>query len=329
MSASPNHWYVQTDFGALLGPMPEDALFEMARTGALLGRDRVREGSDGEWRPAESVPGLLDSSVIATSQASFSASPPSTSTFADMFNARPDRRATLPKSSDKRPLPEAEIEAKVELVATDVDVPAKHKEVFELFAEPEVSSPVVAVVPVPVVPDLVVPDVVEQKSEPPEQQEPATSIPASRPPVVRPVVPPQFKVAQPRRGRNWIIISMLAASPLLLFAAWWFWPSQRRDLSTNYVAIYQEWQQRLANSQDQVGWNEFVNRSKAQLENSIPWLEQNAVPGRVDLSLLLYVGRDLQEILNQPPSSKIPHQKRLSYFVEQLQEKYGMSQKTE
>lgn len=60
MASSPHHWFVQTDFGALLGPMPDDALAEMARTGALLDRDRVREGSDGEWRLASEVPGLFD-----------------------------------------------------------------------------------------------------------------------------------------------------------------------------------------------------------------------------------------------------------------------------
>ena len=60
MSSSQQHWFVQTDFGALLGPMPDDALAEMAHTGALLIRDRVREGTDGEWRPAGEVPGLFD-----------------------------------------------------------------------------------------------------------------------------------------------------------------------------------------------------------------------------------------------------------------------------
>lgn len=60
MGSSSHHWYVETDFGALLGPMPDDALAEMARTGALLVHDRVRNGIDGEWRPANDVPGLFD-----------------------------------------------------------------------------------------------------------------------------------------------------------------------------------------------------------------------------------------------------------------------------
>lgn len=40
--------------------MPADALAEMARTGTPLERDQMREGSEGEWRPASKVAGLFD-----------------------------------------------------------------------------------------------------------------------------------------------------------------------------------------------------------------------------------------------------------------------------
>lgn len=58
--SSAKSWFVQTGFGATLGPMPHDALLEMIRTGALLRMDQVRAGSDGEWRPAAEFPGLFD-----------------------------------------------------------------------------------------------------------------------------------------------------------------------------------------------------------------------------------------------------------------------------
>ncbi|GDY09351.1 hypothetical protein LBMAG52_28370 [Planctomycetia bacterium] len=41
------------------------------------------------------------------------------------------------------------------------------------------------------------------------------------------------------------------------------------------------------------------------------------------IALLLYAGRDLQELLELPRTSKSPHQKRLDAFFEQLQEMYG------
>ena len=53
--------FVQTGFGTVLGPMPEDALRELVRTGALVRADQVREGSEGEWRPAAETPGLFES----------------------------------------------------------------------------------------------------------------------------------------------------------------------------------------------------------------------------------------------------------------------------
>ena len=42
------------------GPMPEDALQEMVRTGALVRADQVRESESVDWRPASEVPGLFD-----------------------------------------------------------------------------------------------------------------------------------------------------------------------------------------------------------------------------------------------------------------------------
>ncbi len=325
MSASSNHWYVQTDFGTLLGPMPEDALFEMARTGALLGRDRVRKGSDGEWHPAESILGLFDASNAMTSNKKFSSTPPSTSTFADMFNARLDRRSSQPTTL------EASTPSKPDATADSADVAVAEKvKIVEPFVEAD-ASPLAA---------AVVSEVAQPTPERPHPHDPVASAPVLAPAstvpqtstprtILRMASMPRLQGVNPRRGRRWVKVSAVIVLPLLLLAAWWLWPSQRRDLSTNYVAIFHEWEQRRENIQDKTGWSEFVGRSKAQLDQSIPWLEQNAVPGRLDLSLMLYVGRDLQEALNQPQSSKSAHQERLNYFVEQLQEKYKMSKNAE
>lgn len=54
-------WFVQTGFGTRLGPMPDDALRELVRTGALVRTDQVREGATGEWQSAAEIPGLFDS----------------------------------------------------------------------------------------------------------------------------------------------------------------------------------------------------------------------------------------------------------------------------
>jgi len=58
--SSAKSWFVQTEFGATFGPMPDDALLEMVRTGALLKTDQVRAGREGQWRLASEFPGLFD-----------------------------------------------------------------------------------------------------------------------------------------------------------------------------------------------------------------------------------------------------------------------------
>lgn len=116
----------------------------------------------------------------------------------------------------------------------------------------------------------------------------------------------------------------LAATVLIvLVGAWWFWPRQRPDIYKNYVAIYQELKQRRDIAEDHATWTEFVTRSRTQLAETVPWLEEKAKSGDREKSLLLYAGRDLQELLELPRTSKSPHQKRLDAFFEQLQAMYG------
>lgn len=62
-------WYVQTTFGILLGPMPDETLAEMARSGELISKDLVRKGADGKWTSASELPELFGSSrVVSTDE---------------------------------------------------------------------------------------------------------------------------------------------------------------------------------------------------------------------------------------------------------------------
>ncbi len=64
--SSMTSWFVQTGFGATLGPMPDDALREMVRTGALVPEDQVREGLTGEWRSTSAIVGLFETPASPT-----------------------------------------------------------------------------------------------------------------------------------------------------------------------------------------------------------------------------------------------------------------------
>ena len=60
MSTSSNQWYVEMSAGITLGPMPFDAVVELAETSAIMRGDRIREESSKEWKSAHEVPGLFD-----------------------------------------------------------------------------------------------------------------------------------------------------------------------------------------------------------------------------------------------------------------------------
>ncbi len=70
-------------------------------------------------------------------------------------------------------------------------------------------------------------------------------------------------------------------------------------------------------------WTEFAQRAGEEVELHRPWLEENAVPGERGRSLLLYVTRDLEEMLQSPPGTERPHQKRVEGFIQQLDELYA------
>lgn len=59
MSAPSNQWYVEMSAGITLGPMPFDAVVELAETSAIMRDDRVREESSKEWKSAHQVRGLF------------------------------------------------------------------------------------------------------------------------------------------------------------------------------------------------------------------------------------------------------------------------------
>jgi hypothetical protein len=321
MSSSPHHWFVQTDFGALLGPMPDDALAELARTGALLIRDRVREGTDGEWRSAGDVPGLFDEQTPSLGLLS--------STLEDLFAPEKPapRRSRASRTANRRAPPkiaDAPVANKSPTLGFEIAAP--------LIAPPAATKPPPVVsAPRPVVDTHVIapqaeplpvndPAIVEPPPTPqplPNWEAPVTAAPRWHPPS------PAARLKTPRGKSAWITVSIAVAVLLMIVAAWWFWPRQRADIYASYVAIYKELQERRAETSDQTGWTEFVSRSQTQLDATVPWLEKRATPGDREKSLLLYAGRDLQELLELPQGTVSPHQKRLNAFFEQLREMYG------
>ena len=333
MSSSPNQWYVQTDFGALLGPMPADALSELARTGALLRRDQVREGTDGIWRLANDWPGLFEEAAQkhrppdtlqepASPRESFKITS-SARLLDDLMKTEKFEDSQRLVKTAAKPIAELDFEVDVPLLApaTVAEPPAviasRAVDEFKTHPTPVITPPPQRVeVAAPAPP----PEPVLVAESPP---------PTDRPTGWEPPVPvrrfPTAPAFSTRRSlwKRLLPVAVATAVVLVLVTVWSIWPRQRPDIYSRYVAIYKELQERRDKAQDQAGWNEFTKRANAQLEVVLPWLEDNANPGDREKSLLLYAGRDLQDLLDQPRDSQAIHQKRLNVFFEQLQELYG------
>jgi hypothetical protein len=375
VTASPNQWFVETDFGALLGPMPADALVEMARTGALLPRDRVRPETDGSWYFASDVSGLFDGIASPLSQPAARPGDQSREAIPDgpfgadnasevlrrrqpnVVDERSPSRVAVPRPSPLRS--PTKPESPFDVVASSTD---PLKELLESWPEERERQPApsgagsaleeldfeldVSVVastavskpsssPRPVVCTEHEPPQPGDPTPPPEPVTATEPLPrletAWRSPSPAHLTARRFPThLQPRRWKRRLLISTVSAAVLSVFAVtWWTWPRNRPDIYAQYVAVYKKLQQRRENTSDEAGWNDFVAQARAEIEENLPWLESQARPGAREKSLLLYVGRDLHEMLGRPRESEYPHQQRVDGFLNQLQAIYTPSKSNE
>ena len=100
-------------------------------------------------------------------------------------------------------------------------------------------------------------------------------------------------------------------------------PSDEPYIYASLASIHDEIVAFDSGDADPSGWTDFSQWAGEELELNRPWLEENARPGERGRSLLLYVTRDLQEMLKTPPGTERPHQQRVAGFFEQLEELYA------
>lgn len=327
--------------GPQLGPMSRGDLEELTRSGSVLKTDQVRQGEDGYWRPAVEVRGLFDSAANAVPEVDSATKaerapdvvPPrddSTEQGTPRENKAADETVVAAGTSPEVNEEAAKLEALLPAPSDslrDVD-----EEDFELN------------LPEPTPPDKshAVADS-ETMAEPPvktEQAEVSGSRESPTPPL-RPVVEssqsdpvaestttiPPLPQTQPRQQRplrrvpRWwpravglaaILIGVAFAFPLLV-------PDPDPQIYNRFSSLYAEWlQHRLNMAKDP--WPEFAERARAEIDESIPWLEEHAQPGDRGRSLLLFAGRDLRKALDSPPGQAVPGERRLKGLFEQLDE---------
>ena len=382
MSESSFEWFVQMAGGIVLGPMPRDDMTELAESGGLLPHDLVREGENGNWRPASDVSGLLaelddDSALLGESpeDADFELQPglqllddPLNDDVLSQAEAAPEPVADSPPGDvqlpdhldlvpesvpDKPPMRPPRMPSQSQASSTTASTQAARGSSSEpdpfsgedLPDEPSFDLSLLA-------------DVHESAdSEDDEEDSSPYQLKADHPPAddmahLRPIdrktttAPhpqgrpsagdsPAVKTANKVAGQVWSFMpsslrrkAMFAvigavAIAVLKLAAPSLLPSDEPYIYESVASIHNEMLAFDAGEIDLSGWTEFSQSAGEELELNRPSLEENAVPGERGRSLLLYVTRDLQEMLKLPPGSERPHQQRVDGFFEQLEELYA------
>lgn len=347
-------WFVQMSLGPQLGPMSRGDLEELTRSEAVLKTDKVRQGEHGHWRPASELRGLFDSPSEPALRTRPEQTSPDTKSEPTADAVPPQRKEReQPESVDDSAADGSE----EDIVGTSPEVSEEAAKLDALLPSPQESSreideedfelnlprPLSSVEPPPDVTELVesvsetspdeestVEDSVVQESSSPVPILPRLSSesmpnPLSDSAAATSVLPsPQKQPPQQRPARRlprWltrvigfavILVAAALAVPLLV-------PDPDPDIYNRFSKLYAEWlQHRLSMATDP--WPEFAERAKAELDESLPWLEEHTEPGNRRRSLLLFAGRDLRKALDSPPGEAAPGERRLKGLFEQLDE---------
>ncbi len=322
--SSANPWYVQTVFGAVLGPMPDDTLAEMARTAALLPEDLVRQGADGEWHPASSVPDLFDeSSSVAGSMvglASTDSVEPGNST--EPLGERPQPTVDLIaswKAERRHTLEQLGLSSLANESVTDnvASSEGSHESLPDHFVfespnfESHKAESVATAPPKSPSPSIKRPSLLSQIA--PRLQKPETF--------------PQKWDRWKRSLPSWPIG---IAGVVVLAMIWWYWPRSTRGIYDRYVEIWKELETRRVDFKDKEGWEEFLERSNAELNETVSWLETQTSSRDQEKQLLLWTGRDcLKPMLKRPRVVNSAAEKQLQQHLKLLGDFYSPTTSTE
>lgn len=385
MSAAKS-WIVQTGFGTRLGPMPDDALRELVRTGALVRTDQVCECAAGEWQPAAEIPGLFESeSSSHLSPAARSSSLPDEA--AEPKPAIPSLATSpnglippAPPVSPRLELPRTIGPSVTTTTADAADLPVPETSTIESPVIAATNSDSIADEPAMMPPvsaeselinawklnrsrsteDLGMVSLAEEMTQTQLADDLTPELPSdllddestassdvvaavsktSRSSLQRPAFLDQVTglEAGPRQSvettrQKWdrwrrslpsrpIAMILIVA----ILAAWWLWPRSQRAIYNRYVALWSEWKQRRGDLKDNAGWERFLRRADAELNDIVPWLEKNTRATDNEKRLLLFIGRDcLKKIRMQPRQQGMPQEKQLENLLAQVRELYEPS----
>ena len=357
MSAAKS-WFVQTGFGTRLGPMPDDALRELVRTGALISTDEVRDSVDGDWHRAAEIPGLFDAAIAPNSETATAPSPllDDAVIAASAMPVPASSSAGLIPPDPTRTANHAELPTLAEPIVESLNSAAPTR--TPVLDEPAVVPPASSeddlinawrlersrskeeLGMVSLAAEMTPPtDLFEDESAVPTDAV-ALATKASRLSFQRLAFLDQVAGldAGPRslaetslqtwnRWRrslpSWPIAAVLV---VVILSAWWLWPRSQRAIYDRYVDLWSEWKVRRGDLKDKAGWEHFLLHVDAELDAIVPWLENNTEAGDQEKRLLLFIGRDcLRKMRAQPRQPGTSQEKKLESMLAQLRERYEPS----
>lgn len=388
MSAAKS-WIVQTGFGTRLGPMPDDALRELVRTGALVRSDQVCDEATDDWLLAGEVPGLFESDSLSHSVPTASRSPvmdedvevapvvvaavlsptgliPPAPPLSPRLESQPIIEPSIPRTIVNVAVsPAPEFSAIEPPVVAESIAPPK-------FDEPAIAPPVSAESELINAwkmnrsrskEDLGMESLADEMTQAEAVENLAPELPsdlfddesvassvvavpastASRQSLQRPAFldqvagleagPRQPVETSHQRWDRWRrslpskpIATALVLVILVSSVTWWLWPRSQRAVYNRYVALWSEWKQRRGDLRDKEGWERFLRRADAELNDIVPWLEKSTRATDNEKKLLLFIGRDcLQKIRMQPRHQGMTQEKQLEGLLAQAREFYEPS----
>ncbi len=282
-------WYVRTTFGALLGPMPDDTLKIMARSGDLIPEDFVRHGLDGEWIEAAvfsklfetrrmNSTGTLDVSVQKEDEVSEKQVTATT---------RANSITTAPIEIEAAPLPTGE---------------TAHSSFPTISDQPR---PFVSTKPF-----------THNPHAEPQPKAARTHRHQSVPPSVTNQT--KFDLKRLRSSRTMAALVLCAIA-----IVWWSWSRTNRGVYDRLFAIRTELIEHRIVPDKQSDLATFASKALAQLDSQIPSLQSKANWGNREANYLLLASRDcLKPMLQSARHPQEQLEENLDYFLWALRSYY-------
>lgn len=256
MSAS-QLWYVQTTFGTVLGPLSDDTLNEMARSGDLVSNDLVRQSENDEWTLVAELPGLMNASQVVT------------------------KRETETLAVENRQTPPEQIAPAVNPVVIAIEPVADE---CHTLLTAETDSPFQTT---PEHPSLIATKAPDSHKLSVTQPPKVPRLHARRTPHAAEIIQDKLQwVKQRMSGKTWLVMACLVV------IAWWSWPRTNQNICNQLLAIKTGLIEHRGDPDKKNDLETFASQALAELNAQIPSLETKARWGNREANYLLLASRD-------------------------------------